>query len=362
MKSLSRDTRLDILRGVSIIMVLFFHLTQLYFDFSSGHSLHSYDASLHFSELSILCIVSFFGKGYLGVYLFFLLSGYLIYSIYDEHNQINWVLFFKKRFWRIYPIYFFLLVFFFILFHKYDDVNLKDFLFHSFLIHNFSADTFYSINPSFWSLSVEIQFYLLFPLLSMLSSRFGIIKVFLVTLIISFFVEVFDLVHQLTFLSTLKFLFMWQFGGVLVRYKNVLCVFYKKYRVILYIIFLFIYMCMVYPGFSLSYFQLYVEFLFCVLIFLIGLFFDSTPINENLRSIVVRVGSFFALLSYSLYLLHQPLLYTIKNFFKGTFDYAIYNFCLELLFIFVVLSLVSYSLYHLIELKFLNFSKKSKVT
>src|SRR5262249_10287756 len=44
---------------------------------------------------------------------------------------------------------------------------------HLFLIHNYWPSTIYGINPALWSIAVEVQLYLLFPLLVIATSRWG---------------------------------------------------------------------------------------------------------------------------------------------------------------------------------------------
>jgi peptidoglycan/LPS O-acetylase OafA/YrhL len=339
-------------------MVLCFHLSQSYFNFSNGNGMFAYDTSLNFSDFAIFLIVGFFGKGYLGVYLFFMLSGYLIYSIYDFRREINWLEFFRKRFWRIYPIYFVLLSFFFLVFHRFDDVRFLDFLFHLFFIHNFKIDTFYSINPSFWSLAVEIQFYLLFPILSFFSKKYSVVSVFIVTVFLSFLVVYFNMVDHYTFTSTFKFLFMWQFGGVLYKQKENLSVIYQKYQMYFLLVFVFLYYLIAFSSKDLGFFQFYSEFTFCVLLFIIILFTKINFIRYSFRFLFQKFFYFFAVISYGLYLIHQPLLNPLKLYFKGVFGSPLLNFVIEIVFIVIVLILLTYSLFQLVELKVLNLVKK----
>jgi peptidoglycan/LPS O-acetylase OafA/YrhL len=55
---------------------------------------------------------------------------------------------------------------------KHEDIWLQ-FRNHLLLFHNFNPQTYYGINPSFWSIAIEVQLYLLYPVLLALVSKFG---------------------------------------------------------------------------------------------------------------------------------------------------------------------------------------------
>jgi peptidoglycan/LPS O-acetylase OafA/YrhL len=140
--------RLDIqiLRGIAVIYVILFHLN-----------------------------LDFFHSGFLGVDVFFVISGFLMTVLYKNSTAID---FYKKRAKRLLPAYFFTL--FLAIFLAIFIVNpidleevLEEALFASFFLSNIgflNIDSYYSSTAfrpllHFWSLSVEIQFYLLFPIL-----------------------------------------------------------------------------------------------------------------------------------------------------------------------------------------------------
>ncbi len=130
-----------------------------------------------------------FPFGYLGVDGFFVVSGYVLapqlLNIFSSQKPIlNYIEFIKRRFWRLYPAFLVSIVISLVILflfispnvHErslmqilYSLVNLGDFG-----AFKFSGDYFDpSQNPfvHFWSLSVEWQFYLLFPLLTILFLR-----------------------------------------------------------------------------------------------------------------------------------------------------------------------------------------------
>jgi peptidoglycan/LPS O-acetylase OafA/YrhL len=113
--------------------------------------------------------------GWAGVTLFFLLSGFCIHypKALSQNGQIrtlDFKEFAKRRLLRIFPAYIAVLLISYSI-GQYQETNLlgkyhgsHDFWMHIFFIHNLSPDTFYSINAVFWSIAIEIQFYLIYAL------------------------------------------------------------------------------------------------------------------------------------------------------------------------------------------------------
>ena len=111
-----------------------------------------------------------------GVNLFFVISGFLItYILYNEKvttGAINLLHFYKKRLLRIWPLYFFLLFVVFALGAAtpvYQNFGRLDFwslgMFALFLVNlNGLIPMSVSVLPHYWSLSVEEQFYIFWPL------------------------------------------------------------------------------------------------------------------------------------------------------------------------------------------------------
>lgn len=102
--------------------------------------------------------------GYWGVDIFFVMSGFLITRILINekfNGRLSFRLFYAKRALRIFPIYYLVLFFCFIFLDK------NGFLWCFFYISNY----FFAFNPMnsplvhTWSLSVEEQFYLCWPLI-----------------------------------------------------------------------------------------------------------------------------------------------------------------------------------------------------
>jgi peptidoglycan/LPS O-acetylase OafA/YrhL len=137
---------IQVLRGIAVLLVVFFHLE-----------------------------LPGFSSGFLGVDVFFVISGYLMAQIYDPARMSD---FFVKRARRLLPAYFAVVLLvllaatFLITPNDYTEL-LRQSRFAAFLVPNVG---FWMDNPYFdksvfkpllhlWSLGVEIQFYLLVPIL-----------------------------------------------------------------------------------------------------------------------------------------------------------------------------------------------------
>ena len=174
MKSTSRHVDfLDSLRGVAILAVLLFHTLGMVFgydelpwddcfrDFSQG------GAFLYFLPVSI---------GSVGVPIFFVISGFCIHLSFHSQGR-HWGSFSIRRIFRLYPAYLVALIFFAAMYAQYYQIQwtnplvLTQLTSHLFFWHNFSNGTIGAINGSFWSIAVEAQLYLLYPGLLFLVSR-----------------------------------------------------------------------------------------------------------------------------------------------------------------------------------------------
>lgn len=156
MSNLSKNIEIEILRGLSILLVFLFHFQ-----------------------------ITLFSKGYLGVDIFFVISGYLMAAIYGDMKTLPKVWdFFERRFNRLLPAYFTVLVLtllystFVVLPHEQGEVN-KHALWSTGFMPNigFWMDSTYfnksQFKPflNFWSLGVELQFYVVVPVIVYLFFR-----------------------------------------------------------------------------------------------------------------------------------------------------------------------------------------------
>lgn len=144
---------IEILRGVAVILVLLFHLQ-----------------------------ISAFSSGFIGVDIFFVISGYLIAATLKGTSKADILDFFDRRIRRIIPLAFFVFTFVLLaapfLFLPFETSQLTSkFIAATALVPNVAywADVSYfekqNFRPMlhFWSLGVEYHYYALFPLLMVLT-------------------------------------------------------------------------------------------------------------------------------------------------------------------------------------------------
>jgi peptidoglycan/LPS O-acetylase OafA/YrhL len=139
---------LDGVRGIAILLVVFFHN----FGF-----------------------INYFFFGWLGVDLFFVLSGFLITDILiRETGSKNYLKsFYTRRVLRIFPIYYLLLIIFLLILPHFisSTVNLEYYTSNQAWLWTYTQNWLYIIKPHaysnillhLWSLAVEEQYYLIWP-------------------------------------------------------------------------------------------------------------------------------------------------------------------------------------------------------
>ena len=162
MQKINIDNNFDILRLILAVLVFFAH----------WNTLTSQDISNQLFHLS----------GY-AVHMFFIVSGFLIFWSFDaDQNKKH---FYIKRFFRIFPLYAFLIILQTLFFIGFSDGStfevIKYFIANIFFL-NFLAPSVGStlsslevnaINGSLWTLKNEVVFYLIVPLLFMFYKKWG---------------------------------------------------------------------------------------------------------------------------------------------------------------------------------------------
>ena len=156
------------MRGFAILMVLLYHeraLVGYYMRFPAAHPLVSFETLAK--------------TGFMGVELFFFLSGFCLFYPYARsmlegapHPTVRE--FAYRRFIKIVPSYVLALSALTLIYHtdfkSWSEV-VRHYLVHLFFLHPFWKETLYSISGPLWTLGIEVQFYLLFPLIALAFMR-----------------------------------------------------------------------------------------------------------------------------------------------------------------------------------------------
>jgi len=122
--------------------------------------------------------------GYIGVFLFFVISGFCIHlqwaraTAAGRQSEIRFTSFWKRRIRRLYPPYIIALLLFMLIAASTIGIALTQFFFydlgmHLLMLHNFDWRTSYTINGVFWTLAIEEQLYLAYFLLLFIRTRWG---------------------------------------------------------------------------------------------------------------------------------------------------------------------------------------------
>ena len=309
-----------------------------------------------------------FEGGWLGVDVFFVISGYLISNIlFSELNNENFKFrsFFKRRIKRIIPSL--LLTTFLSLAIGYSILNplllnqLAETIRSGIFFYSnyfFSTLDFYTGGGvskvfllNFWSLSVEEQYYLIFPLILYFGYKFKnkyYIVSFLVFIgIYSFFINSIDDLNKFYFLQFRA----WEFlVGVFINFIKEFRLRYISEISLLVIL--------------LSFFIFDETSIIQIEPKILVVFFTAIFINNKSSSFIDKVSSNKLLTavgvsSYTIYLLHYPL----YNFYK---HYLEINFkeisAIEKIVLMVIILLVSSFIYNNFEKKFIeNFNKKRQI-
>jgi len=349
---------IDLLRGIAVVFVIIYHFFTI----------------LGFHDTSFFTYIHSFGL--FGVSLFFVISGYLIYrsidySISNQGKKIGLKHYTIHRLFRILPAYYFnlaivLIIATFVISNNYlySGGFLRQLASHlTFLSFFIYKDTGFGINGAYWSLNIEMLWYIIAPILfiTIKKDRY-LIALFILSLI---YLLGFDLALYDSFLALDKnadnytiLLFYWSFQlpGQLIYFITGIFI-YKyinnqitistthKYLLSILVIGLFIYVE--------SYYNLHTNFLLnniFILFTVATLFILLYSEKPKWMSGLEWVGK----ISYSLYLWHMPILYIMKQ------TNILTHHSLEVVIVIFILSLlfISSSSYYFIEEGGFNLRRK----
>ncbi|WP_210490743.1 acyltransferase family protein [Rufibacter aurantiacus] len=343
--------KLDFLRGIAILLVFGYHSLLVIFE---GFEIKHYGSFLLSDEYTlgqILLNLTPVGMGFLGVQLFLILSGFLIHLGYLKAGQrIEYLRFYNKRVWRIYPAYLLALVLFAITVGHNGPLDLFS---HLGLFHTLIESSVYSINPSFWSLALEMQLYLLYPLYLVLRQKLGLNKSVLAVAVVSITLLALGsalgwnksyVYHKLVFSQWI----VWVLGAYLAeRYSQGerLYTAHPIWFAVALLVLLPLRLTVVFDAFSKIFYSLYFVYL---IDWCLHTNFKVRPFWEKIGKVVNLIG----LCSYSIYLFHQPFLKAFIHFFSpsGSKSYLFVGSALSFLMFFAL----SYVCYRVVELRFIK--------
>ena len=345
MISKKRLYQIDLLRILSAFFVLMYHYT--FRGFMSKKYL--------FVEYPFLS--KFFKDGYLGVSLFFMISGFVILMSVQNKTISGFV---KSRFLRLYPAYWVCLLvsFFTILIFgaPYLTVSFFD-LFSNFTMFNGFLKLPY-VDGAYWSLLVEMKFYILMFLFILLKGKYNFkVDYFIILYILLSLISMISDIHPYKLYTIVNYFLTFKYSSFFISGM----IFYMIYKVGLN----FKYLLQLLICYSMSIFwslkevnimenQYNLDFsetvtIIYVSVFYIVMFLISTGKLEVLNR---KVFLKFGVLTYPLYLLHQNIGYIILNKFSNYINKYILLILL-LAFVFVLANFIS----NKIEPKFYKFLK-----
>lgn len=222
--SAGKEHVIDAMRGFAALLVAYFHCRQVEwvgmqaFHQSVGHSL-SLNALAAYLTFPI-------AWGSAGVPIFFVISGYCIHRggalrlASNPAYRLDTGNFWVRRLARIYPVLLAALVLTFALdsfslqllpvSHKIREIGLQAFLVNLFSLQGVAGKTFGS-NGALWTLSLEVQFYAIYPLLFALRHRIGMTNVLAIVAVVNVVSALVLERHDIQFFTS--YWFSWTLGA-----------------------------------------------------------------------------------------------------------------------------------------------------
>lgn len=324
---------LDDCRGFAIILVFLRHcesflpksLSQILYDpWSFLSTVFAGKADLH----KLVLFVAFFPLhiGWIALPIFFVVSGFCIHLTYCQPRQPDLKAFYVRRFFRIYPPYLLALLFFAVLFPltrlPFNKLTYwGQFMTHLLLCHNVSDLSVCAINPAFWTIAIEVQLYLLFPLLLIYARRTSFAHALLLLALIEFSLHAFAVLMfekpghfapAWLRASPFFFCFSWGIGAALAdAYLTGKPLSLLRMHPVVWLV----------PGILTSTFQAY-EFSFSFFALftasIIARHLSKGAVEEP-RSFLGRFVRRTGVYSYSIYLIHDPILLAVMLAYQARF-------------------------------------------
>ncbi|HEY9178499.1 MAG TPA: acyltransferase [Flavipsychrobacter sp.] len=306
--------------------------------------IHHVEMAKYWFDLPNIYNTSFVGGvfGELGIILFFVLSGFLItYLLLEEHRRTGTIgikAFYMRRILRIWPVYYLVVIFsLFILpnFHFFDIPGLSEQINDGFFLKSLAYMSFlpnlgYTLYEHIpyatqtWSVGVEEQFYLLWPVLMLYAvRRQKVLQALVATVVVYLLVKTAAVLGHVAYPSSVPMLKSWLFwdhfsidcmalGGIsayllFYRKEKVLKILYNKYlQAFLYTVLAIITLKgLIIPWYSKELFAI----IFMVLIL-------NLAANKNtIISLEYKPLNYLGKISYGLYMYHNFVLTLVLKLF-----------------------------------------------
>ena len=301
---------LDAIRGIAVWLVVLYH---------------AYARYEHFPYAFEYASFPLFKYGYLGVELFFLISGFVILMTLEKSR--SYLNFLYKRWLRLFPAIAIVSLLFYIGYYLYcqkwlpfynllPGLTFTEPYFYKKLLH---IDTIAALSPSFWTLFVEVKFYIIFGAVFFLSRRKDG-KAILSLLILWIFAIVTPLVSYHEMLVKISEMFVyygWFIGGCLayLYFKN------RKKS--------YLYLSGTTTLIAILLSSLKVDNpieYFITVILIIAVFYMPLLYTKAQEVLENRFLLFFGFISYSFYLLQEPILLFFVGKWGGGISFILYTF------------------------------------
>ena len=296
--------QLDSIRGLSFLAVFFFHAVHPHF----GTGFFSRMAQYLYNNLV------------LSIDVFFILSSFLLTWLgineYKEKGNFSFVNYFIRRILRIWPLYFLIMIFSFILLpYLQVSVTLPPAYYYVYFISNFYLEGHVYFLRFLWTLSVEEQFYLIWGLCLLLFQKRMLVCVVLF-IGISVGYTIYAIYNKIPHdLNTLTYLFDFAVGilaAIILQKDNYIVDFFKKltkrnsglFFLVLPAIFIAMFCALDFgPAYFAPWLDLMGRYIFIIFT---GLFIIEQMVNEKtvLKLKSLRFLVYTGKISYGLYCFH----------------------------------------------------------
>ena len=311
-----------------------------------------------------------FPNAHFAVTLFFVLSGFLItYLLLNEKNKygtISFKKFYLRRILRIWPLYYLIIALSLLLFTT--EIPQRTLLLCLSIFPNIppALKSGWPNSPQIWSIGVEEQFYLFWPLVVyfvpkkyFIKSVIGFIIIYTLFPYIFNYINIHTINDEKLYSFTQKFFYYTKFncmayggllGYALVEKKNILKYFNNTFLSIS-IIFLAFGVWFA----NLSFFMLTEE----LYAFLFGLMILAVVLNKNIN-IDNTVTNFLGKISYGIYMYHWIIILLALDFLDNYKESQFYNLFLYTI-VFSTTIIISWISFNTFEKYFLNMKTKFEV-